>query len=134
MILKRVLFKYITNTYFYHDICIHLNKILVDINAICERIYLYIYGMSRYQTWDNIYDLKNEIHFQLYFYWQTTFTLETNWYGNFLKDILDDKNISVVEWRILDFNAFSRIVESDHPPKVSFPGMPTHATVVLWKF
>lgn len=55
------------------------------------------------------------------------------WYSNsfynlFLSDYLKDLNISIGEWNDCnDNNSKVREVKSDHPSKVSFPGLPSHA-------
>ena len=56
----------------------------------------------------------------------TKFWLDKQWYENFLNEVLEDKNIFISEW-VEKENVRSRNVESYHPSKVSFPGLPSHA-------
>ena len=60
----------------------------------------------------------------------TYFWSDSVWYKNFLIEQLEDLNVIVGEWEEnsqLGNEIINRTINSDHPSKVSFPGLPSHA-------
>lgn len=56
------------------------------------------------------------------------FWYSNSWYNIFLSEYLNDLNISIGQWNNCnEDNSKVREVKSDHPSKVSFPGLPSHA-------
>lgn len=58
----------------------------------------------------------------------TIFWHEKEWYADFMQNKLQDINIYIGEWTEHDDKSLVRNIKSDHPSKVSFPGLPSHAT------
>jgi hypothetical protein len=61
------------------------------------------------------------------------FWLETKWYERFLSEKLEDLSVTVGEWNNIEGSStsFTRNVKSYHPSKISFPGLPSHAEVIV---
>jgi len=60
----------------------------------------------------------------------TYFWSDPVWYKNFLIEQLEDLNVVVGEWEEnsqLGNEIINRTINSDHPSKVSFPGLPSHS-------
>jgi hypothetical protein len=56
------------------------------------------------------------------------FWYENDWYEDFMANTLKDINITIGEWKDHEDKSLVRNLKSDHPSKVSFPGLPSHAT------
>lgn len=55
---------------------------------------------------------------------------EKVWYEDFMENTLKDINVAIGEWKENEDNSLVRHIKSDHPSKVSFPGLPSHATSI----
>lgn len=56
------------------------------------------------------------------------------WYKNFLINNLNDLNVIVGDWNECSDKSKVREIKSDHPSKVSFPGLPSHAGLISLLF
>jgi hypothetical protein len=62
------------------------------------------------------------------------FWLDIGWYERFLSEKLGDISVNVEDWIPSSSglqNTFTRNVKSYHPSKMSFPGLPSHAEVIM---
>ena len=57
----------------------------------------------------------------------THFWSDGSFIDRFLRVQLEDLNVRVGEWEENGFNCVLREISSEHPSKVSFPGLPSHA-------